>query len=229
MDLGLGKRVNSRDGQHVGNVDGFVVDYTTRDIESFVIRSGVFLKHDRFVSLELIDQIDPEGTVTLTISTPEVKTLPEFAERNFVHATPDDLTDMPEMWSGIGGMGSMGVGALPVYFGTGSDALGFRSSGMSREVAQRDAPGAESESNLPSQDIVIDRGTDVIASDGKKLGTIDDVISGPDGRITGYIVRAGFLFHHDVAIPAAMIETIGEDHVRLRVTAEELRQEPSPM
>ncbi len=223
MDLGLGKRVMSRDGQHVGNVDGFVVNYSTRDIESFVVRSGVFLEHDRFVSLELIDQIDPEGTVTLTISAPDVKKLPEFAERNFVHATPGDLRTMPKMWS------SMGTGALPVYFGTGSDALGYRSGGMSREVAQRDAPGAESESNLPSQDIVIDRGTDVIASDGKKIGTVDDMISGPDGRITGYIVRAGFLFHHDVAIPAELIETIGENHVRLRVTSEQLRQEPSPM
>ncbi len=222
MDLGLGKRVMSRDGQHVGHVDGLVLDYNTRDIESFVIRSGVLLTHDRFVSLELIDQIDPEGTVTLTVSAPDVKKLPEFVERNFVAATPDDLETMPEMRT------SMGAGVLPVYFGTGSDALGFRSAGMSREAAQRDSPGFETESNLPAQDIVIDRGTDVIASDGKKLGTVDDVIYGPDGRISGYIVRAGFLFHHDVTVPAEMIETIGEDHVRLRVTAEQLRQEPSP-
>ncbi len=222
MDLGLGKRVISHDTQHVGHVDGLVLDYNTRDIESFVVRSGVFLEHDRFVSLQLIDQIDPDGTVTLTISAADVKKLPEFAERDFVHATPDDLKNMPRMWSGIG------PGALPVYFGTGSDALGFRSSGMSREAAQRDSPGFESESNLPAQDIVIDRGTDVIASDGKKLGTIDDVTYGPGGKVTGYIVRAGFLFHHDVTVPAEMIESIGEDHVRLRVTAEQFRQEPGP-
>jgi len=221
MDLGLGKRVNSSDGQHVGHVDGFVVNYSTRDIESFVVRSGVFLEHDRFVSLDLIDQIGPDGIVTLKISAPEVKKLPEFTERNFVAPTPEDLESMPQAWS------STGPGALPVYFGTASDALGFRSSGMSKEAAQRDAARYETESNLPSQDIVIDRGTDVITSDGKKLGTVDDVITGADGRVSGYIVQAGFLFHHDVAIQAEMIETIGEGHVRLRVTAEELRQEPS--
>lgn len=223
MDLGLGKRVLSRDGQHVGHVDGFVLDYNTRDIESFIVRSSVFLEHDRFVSLQLIDQIGPDGIVTLTISAAEVKNLPEFTERNFVAATPDDLENMPQAWS------SSGPGALPVYFGTASDALGFRSTGMSREAAQREASRYETESNLPSQDIVIDRGTDVITSDGKKIGTVDDVISGPDGRVSGYLVQAGFLFHHDVAIQAEMIETIGEDHVRLRVTAEQLHEEPAPM
>ena len=221
MDLGLGKKVLSRDGQHVGHVDGLVLDYNTRDIESFIVRSGVFFTNDRFVSLDLIDQISPDGDVMLTISATEVKNLPEFAERNFVHATPDDLGTMPEMWT------SMGTGALPVYFGTGSDALGFRSTGMSHQVAQRDSPGFETESNLPAQDIVIDRGTDVIARDGKKLGTVDDLTYGPDGRVTGYIVRAGFLFHHDVTVPAEEIESIGEDHVRLRVTAEQLDQQPS--
>jgi len=189
----------------------------------FAARSGGIIEVDRFVSLELIDQIDPEATVTLTISAPEVKKLLEFAGRNCVAATPDDCGSMPEVWT------SVGTGALPVYFGSGADALGFRSAGMSHEATQRDSPGVETESNLPAQDIVIDRGTDVIASEGKKLGTVDDVIYGPDGRISGYIVRAGFLFHHDDAIQAEMIETIVEYHVRLPVTAEQLRQEPSPM
>ncbi len=227
MDLGLGKRVMSRDGQHVGHVDGLVLDYNTRDIESFVVRSGVFFQDDRFVSLDSIDHVDSEGTVNLTLTSDEVHDLPKFVEHNFVAATPDDLTGMPEMWSSIGGMGSMGVGALPVYFGTGSDALGFRSAGMSHEAAIRDSPGFETESNLPSQDIVIDRGTDVIGSDGKKLGTVDDVTYGTDGNLTGFIVRAGFLFHHDVTVPAEMIESIGEDHVRLSVTEEKLGKQKS--
>lgn len=221
MDLGLGKKVLSRDGHHVGHVDGFVVDYNTRDIESFIVRSGVFFADDRFVSLNLIDQISPEGDVTLTLTTDEVDALPKFIARNFVAATPDDLGAMPEIWS------NMGTGALPVYFGTGSDALGFRNTGTFHEMAQRDSPGFETESNLPAQDIVIDTGTDVIASDGKKLGTVNDVVYGPDGRISGYIIRAGFLFHHDVTVPAEKIESIGEDHVRLRVTAEQLDQETS--
>jgi uncharacterized protein YrrD len=211
----------SRDGQHVGHVDGLVLNYDTRDIESFIIRSGVFLTHDRFVSLELIDHISPDGDVSLTITAPEVEKLPEFTERDFVAATRDDLGTMPDAWT------SMATGALPVYFGTGSDALGFRSTGMSNEAARRDSPGYESDSNLPSQDIVIDSGTNVIGSDGKKLGTVDEITYGPEGQLTGFIVRAGFLFHHDVTVPAELIESIGEDHVRLRVTEEKLEQQSS--
>ena len=222
MDLGLGKRVISRDGQHVGQVDGLVLDYNTRDIESFIVRSGALFVHDRFVPLQFIDQIDPEGTVLLTISADEIEKLPEFAERDFVVAKPDDLRAMPAAWS------SMGTGAPPVYFGTGSYAAGYRGAQSMFGAAPVDAPELETQSNLPAQDIVIDRGTDVIASDGKKLGSVDELVYGPDGRITGYIVRAGFLFHHDITVPPEMIETIGEDQVRLRVTAEQLSEQSNP-
>jgi uncharacterized protein YrrD len=222
MDLGLGKRVVSQDGKHVGHVDGFVVDFTTRELASFVVRSGVFFADDRFVSLDLIDQVDPEGTVSLTLTGDEVHQLPIFVEHKFVTASPDDLENMPQTWGGMGG------GVSSVYVGSSIDALGNNRASSFFAMAPVNPPEVETESNLPSQDIVIDRGTDVITSDGTKLGTVDDVITGADGRVSGYIVQAGFLFHHDVAIQAEMIETIGEGHVRLRVTAEELRQEPSP-
>ena len=87
----------------MGHVDGFVVDFTTREFASFVVRSGVIFADDRFISLDLIDQVDPEGTVSLTLTGDDVNRLPIFVEHTFVTASPDDLESMPQTWGEMGG------------------------------------------------------------------------------------------------------------------------------
>lgn len=218
MELGLGKRVMSSDGHHIGHVDGFVLDSKTRDVDSLIVRSGVLLDHDRLVSRELIDQIAPDGTVTVSKTAAEMRKLPEFIEHEFVVAAQQDLGGMPDAWV------ASGTGAPPIYFGADSDSLGYGSSEPFYGVAPIVPPEVEIESNLPEQDVVIDTGTEVFAKDGKKIGHVDELTYGPEGHLTGFIVRAGFLFHHDVTVPADWIESVGEDHVRLSRTADEMRQ-----
>lgn len=219
MELGLGKRVISRDGHHVGQVDGLVLDSQTRDIDSFIVRSGVLLEHDRIVSRTLIDQIAPDGTVSLTLTAGEVHTLPEFLEEEFITAKPDELEDLPGAWV------ATGTAQPAVYWGTGSEIPTDTRGEPLYRVAPLTPPEVEVESNLPTEDVVIDTGTTVIGSDGRKLGNVDELVYAADGRVTGFVVRAGFLFHHDLTVPAEWIESIGEAHVRLRLTADQVREQ----
>ncbi len=221
MDLGLRKWVFSKDGQRFGQVDGFVVDYSTRDVKSFIVRSGWLLEHDRLIDRDQIDHVDEDGTVTLKINLAQVKKLPEFFEREFIVAKPHQLSDMPQAWV------AMGTGSPPVYFGTEADSLGYGKSEPFYGAAPVIPPEVEIESNVPAEDIVIDTGTEVFSSDGEKLGNVDEINYGLDGSVIGFVVRSGLFVHHELPVPAEWISTFGEDHVKLRVTAQEAR-EPHP-
>jgi len=221
MDLKLGKRVMSADGHHVGHTDAFVLDYNTRNVQQFVVRSGLLLEHDRLIDRQLIDHVDEEGTVTLSIPVEEIKKQPEFYEREFVVAKPHELAEMPQEWVGSG------TGAPPVYFGAGFDSLGYGRSEPFFGAAPVIPPKTQVETNVNAEDVMIDTGTAVVTSDGKTIGHVGEISYGPDGSITGFVVRAGFIFHHDVEVPANWIASVGADHVRLNVTAEEAR-EPHP-
>ena len=221
MDLKLGKKVVSVDGRHVGHADAFVLDYNTRNVQHIVVRSGLLLEHDRLIDRELVDHVDDEGTISLSIPVEQIKKQPEFFEREFVVAKQHDLSDMPDEWVGSG------TGAPPVYFGTGSDSLGYGRGEPFYGSAPVIPPETQFQRNIDVEDVVVDSGTAVVTSDDKTIGHVGEISYAPDGSMTGFVVRAGHVFHHDVDIPAAWIKVIGADHVRLSVTSAEV-SEPHP-
>jgi sporulation protein YlmC with PRC-barrel domain len=217
VDIQLGKKVISSDGKHVGHVDSLVVDYNTHDIQSIISRSGVMLTVDRIIPIEAVGQVDNDGDVHLTMPAVEVEQQQRFAEREFRTATPEELMPMPQTWMS-------GTGQTPIYFGTATDSLGYRDDTPFFSNAPLSPPDVEVESNLPEESTRINSGTDVVGIDGKKIGTVDDVVYSADGRVTGFVVKAGFLFHHDIDVPGNWIEEISPDRVRLRVTADQANE-----
>lgn len=218
MELKLGKKVFSSDNQHVGHADGFVLDFKTREVESVIVRSGVSLVHDRVVARRLVDHVDADDTVVLTIPLDEVRLLPEFYEEEFVAASPREIGDMPIEWVGSG------TGAPPVYFGARDESFGYGSGDPFYVYGPVDPPSLLVEANVPERDIVVKSGTTVVASDGKTIGHVEEVGYGPDGLIDGVVVKAGFVLHHDVRVPGAWIAAVGSDHIRLSVTSDQVRQ-----
>ncbi len=221
MELKLGKKVVSADGQHVGHADAFVLDYYTRNVQQIVVRSGLLLEHDRLIDRQLVDHVDADGTIALSIPVDKIKKQPEFFDREFVVAKPHEMAEMPDEWVGSG------TGAPPVYFGIGTDSLGYSRAEPFFGAAPIVPPGTEFQTNINTEDVVIDSGTAVVTSDGKTIGHVDEISYAPDGSMTGFVVRAGHIFHHDVRIPAAWIKAVGAGHVGLNVTSAELG-EPHP-
>lgn len=221
MRIDLGKAVISRDGDRIGDVDSLVVDYGTKEIAQFIVSTGLMGGSDRIVDISMVERVGDDGAVYLNISSAGVDELPPFVEEQFVIAREDQLSEMPHAWAG-------GTGDMHIYWagGYGGETIGattpaYGASGSFWDVAPARAPIVENESNLREDMVVVNEGTDVVDKDGDKIGTVDQVMFDEDGRIAGFVVKAGFLFHHDVRVPADWIETVTGDTVHLSVTADE--------
>jgi uncharacterized protein YrrD len=68
--------------------------------------------------------------------------------------------------------------------------------------------------------VILRHGSDVIGSDGKKIGTVDDIQFDHSGAVTGFIVQAGFLFHHDLSIPASAVTEYDDNRVHVNITSD---------
>ncbi|HEX3722597.1 MAG TPA: PRC-barrel domain-containing protein [Nitrolancea sp.] len=214
MDIQLGKKVISSDGKHVGNVDSLVMDYDTHELQSVVCHSGVLLTVDRIIPVQAVESLDGDGNLLLGMPSDEVDRQQEFVQREFRAASPDELEPMPVTWA-------TGTGQAPFYFYPATDSLGYRDDAPFFSNAPLAPPDVEVESNLPENSTRLSSGTDVVGSDGNKIGTVEDVTYSEDGSLTGFVVKAGFLFHHEVNVPADWIESVSDDRVRLRVTADQ--------
>ncbi|HEX7101097.1 MAG TPA: PRC-barrel domain-containing protein [Nitrolancea sp.] len=213
-NIELGIKIVSSDGEHVGKVDSLVLDYNTREVQSIICRSGFLLTTDRIISIGMVDQRDADGNLVLNITADQVKEQQQFVEREFRAMSPDEVGPTPVTWA-------TGTGQAPYYFYPATDSLGYRDDAPFFSNAPLAPPDVEVESNLPENASRLDSGSDVVGSDGKKLGTVEDVTYTENGDITSFVVKAGFLFHHDVNIPAEWISSISDDVVHLTVTADE--------
>ena len=222
MDLQLGKPVVTQDGKEIGSVDAIVFDPNSKELVQFMVKQGSLLSKDRIVAIQEIAGVDADGTVRLNIDSQLAEQLPPFVEREFVKVHPNEYPTLPPAFAA-------GTGAGPVYWGTGGPGLGYDPRASFFDTAPIDPPETEVRSNLADEnDVVIRSGTDVVGSDGDKIGTVDDVFYDADNRITGFVVKEGFLFHHDVMIPADLVSNVTGEKVYLRVTSDEANAQAKP-
>jgi uncharacterized protein YrrD len=214
-DIVLGQPVLSRDGHSLGTVDRFVLNDATHQIEQIVVHK--LLHHgDKLIDVAVIDRSDADGVV-LSIDASEVAALPNFVRETYVDLSQSAALDDTYMsMATTAGAGSFLVEA-PV---AGRRTLGAETSDFFDAAIPQGAT-VEDVSNLASGDDVMSAGTDVIASDGRRVGKVHEVTYGADGGVTGFVVKEGVLFKHDVRIPIERVATMGAKHVHLNVTAEE--------
>ncbi|MGA7671688.1 MAG: PRC-barrel domain-containing protein [Nitrolancea sp.] len=214
MEIKLGKSVTSSNGKHVGDVDSLVVDYNTKDVMSVIVRSGALFGTDRIIPVESFDRVDDDGTIHLNLTDEEAKEHEEFVQQKYTAANPGDYPYTDEAWVS-------GTGQPSVFWAYGTAPMGYSSRAPFFSEAPVDPPEVEVKTNLPERSVRIDHGTDVVGSDGKKLGTVDEVDYAEDGEIDGFVVKAGFLFHHDIRIPSDWINEVNGDLVTLTVTSDQ--------
>lgn len=207
--LAIGAKVRSSDGHDLGEVERFVVDDTQSHISDFVVDKGIF-DRGRVVQLSYIDSITPDGVV-LRLTRDQAKNLPAFTVEEYVQM-PGRI-EIPVEYGGLVDLeGSttwmrFGQGA---GFGPTGDSF-FDPSPIGTEITKTAGPIGES-------DVTLDHGTDVVSSDGHKLGKVDEVLLDEENKIRGFVIQAGFLFHHDIEVPFDWIASMTDKEVRLNVT-----------
>jgi uncharacterized protein YrrD len=220
VEIKLGKHVMSSNDKHIGDVDSLVVDYNTKDVMSVIVNSGVFFGVDRIIPVEAFDHIDDDGTVHLNLTDEEANQHEEFVKQEYVAADPADYPYTEEGWVS-------GTGQPSVFWAYGTAPMGYSSRAPFFAEAPLDAPETEVKTNLPERSVLVSKGTDVVGRDGKKIGTVDEVDYDQEGEVDGFVVKAGFLFHHDVRIPSDWIDEVTGDMVTLSVTADQAEQSNS--
>jgi sporulation protein YlmC with PRC-barrel domain len=211
----LGREVYSSDGRKLGNVDRLVLNSENQHLEQLVVGEG-FLSTGKLIDIDLVDRVEGDRVV-LTLPTAQVEQLPDFVATQFVDAPAEAWAGYPgPMPAAYGGGGFLYAGPL---YGAGYPT--HAGSIFGDTIAPNEI--VENVRNIPEQDIVVDAGSEVVAADGKKVGSVDRVLYGQDGAIEGVVVKAGFLFKHDVTIPGNLVAELDDDQIRLSVPADEVR------
>jgi uncharacterized protein YrrD len=201
MDLDLGKHVKTSDGHDLGKVDRLIINPETYAVEGFVVHEGFLLTRDVIVDLEDVDSIDDEGVVHLKVSEADAKNLDAFvAEKYYVPSSEQYHSFSSQSW--IGGAVSDPIDYGPTHYGSEAHLI--------------------HPSSVSSDDVILSEGTEVYDSEGKHIGSIDEIIYTPNGLVTGLIIRAGFLFHYDVQVPIDLVSTMTHERIHLRVNAASL-------
>jgi uncharacterized protein YrrD len=214
MRVELGTDVYSSDDEKVGSVDRVVLDPRSREIHSFVVHRGFLTPSDKLVPIDMVRGQDGDG-LRLDLPEREFSELPDFVEERYVQVPEQDWDALPFIVPNAMGAGGYLYGAP--YAGRGYEG----SHDSFFDAAPAVAPIVETRSNILETDVMISEGTDVVGSDGEKIGTVGNVVVGDGGAIRGFVVSAGLVLKRDVRIPIDWVSSAGEDEVRLRVTAAE--------
>lgn len=207
MRIVLGGEVYGSDGEYFGQASGIVVDAAAIRVTRLVIGSGPLGGNDRMADVSLVHSAGSER-IALSADRAAAEALPEYATQTYVH--PDRTPDFPEI------MPAAGVGG-PVMVDFPQTGMGYPG-GEFLDPAPIDPPRLEVVSNLLTTEVMLRKGSDVVAADGHKVGDLDEVDLDSDAHVEAIVVRAGFLFHHDLRLPAGEISEFDDNKVRLRVS-----------
>jgi uncharacterized protein YrrD len=208
-EVNVGARVKSRDGKNLGVIKQLIVHPATYRIDGFILGKGI-LSDETIVTADLVTNSNEKG-LTLAIDKDAVANLPTVIHEQRLRASGQhDI-------SGTGGdqwflRGPSG-GQLP-HTGTES----FYQAPIGNFAA-------ENITNLDANHVLISEGTDVVGSDGKKFGHVDEIFVDDERQISGVLVRAGRVLPHDVRVPRSMIAGLSHLRIRLNVTAEEAQRQ----
>jgi uncharacterized protein YrrD len=81
--------------------------------------------------------------------------------------------------------------------------------------------------DVDSELLIIERNRDVVDGELEKLGELDEVAFGEGGKITGIVVRTGFIRHHEIPIPLEEIGGVGARYVRVTISKDEFEKRKS--
>jgi uncharacterized protein YrrD len=223
MQIELGKDVIASDGEKLGTVDRLVLDSDTNDLTKFVVQKGFFLPEDRIVDLEFVSSIDTDGTIMLSVPSHDERSLPAFVEESFRVANDDELNYLGyDIYAGA-------VPYAPVWFAP--SATPQEQYKPAEEPFFRGAhtpPGVvETRDNLPEDSVSITTGTDVYGVDGDKVGEVDEILADENGQVSGIVVKAGFIFKHDVQIPMMAVDQVGSEQILLNITRDQAESQYS--
>ena len=219
MQIELGTRIRTADGEDVGKVDKLILDPATGAARAVVVRKGFILHEDIVIPLDAV-QVVREGEARRAAAAEGLERFPRFSEREYTGAPPDYTSPFGYPGSGV---------LWPVeaaYPQPVSPAYPPAPPAVPpTPVAASPEPPLPEEAKQVLADAVIEEGSDVVSRDGEKVGEIHGVALDADsGRPTRIVVRKGFLFTQDFELPASAIASVDDRVIYLNLDKDQLRR-----
>jgi len=189
--------VFTSDGQEIGRVGEVVLDPRTRKVTDLIVQEGLLFENDQLLPASLILRAD-ENEVVLRVTAAEIDEVAlDYRPEHFVDArTPADAEPNA---------------AAQRYW---TRPPGMRMSLVPPGIGSVELPP---DLNIPAGDVMLLHGSPVRDRDGEDLGTVEEIMTDSDERITHIVIERGLVFPVAKCVPIEMVETIDDNQVRLCV------------
>jgi uncharacterized protein YrrD len=208
MDIAIGSDVLGEDGK-LGTVHRVIVDARSNAVTDIVVKHGFLWGNERVVPLGHVRAADAKA-VHLDLNEAGFKTMNGFAPEHY-HAPDPNYIGPPGFDNRSFLLTEMGAGLSGAGAGTAysSPPMGY--------------PGGQETSPDLTQRPVIEPGTDVLDAAGEKVGEVQEyAVNSDSGTPERLVLRKGFIFHHDTAIPISWIGELSDKGVSLTVGREQV-------
>lgn len=193
----IGADVQVPNGDKVGTVSYVVVRPAEMHVMDIVVSTGAILGRDVVVPMDSVTGVK-DGVVHLAIDASQLETCSDFVDVHY-RQPPQEWVPPPAFAYPTGGA----IWPADMYY-----------------------PQPDSvEVNAPAGTVSLYAGMDVESSDGHKIGSIAALDTDPSTEnVTGFVIKEGVFFKHEVAIPVDAITDIHESRVVLKGTKDELQK-----
>jgi uncharacterized protein YrrD len=209
MNIELGSPVIDSNGKQLGDVDGIVVNAGTKRAGAIVVNAGLFGRARHMVEISAVTSSDDAGVHLDASGATTDKESPVFDSEEVAEA---QRVEPPITYIAAAGVGG------PVYAAGSATPGDYPNDSNFFDVAPIDPPVVEVESNLNENDVILDRKTDVLTSDGETLGRVKGLSLGSMGTVESLTVTEGFLARERANFALADISDFGSHRVRLSLT-----------
>lgn len=209
-----GVDVFTAEGNHVGGINGVVMDPSNGEVTHLIVRQGFLFTEDKVLPVEWIGETHEER-ITLRPDVVDLDRLPKFEETHYVPRHEDDMpgSDGTHVVHGVIPVypyPHYGLGAWPI-FDAGIDA------GMQKRVQQ----------NIPPETEALKAGATVFSADGEQVGEVEGVLMDEqENRVSHFVIEEGFFFTNRKLVPVSWVRTVAQDGIHLGVGAKTLDSLP---
>jgi uncharacterized protein YrrD len=210
MQLQEGMMIYTHDGEKAGDIERFVLDPGAQTISHVVVSKGLIFDKELVIPVDHFHMEGDELRLKAKIDDPSA--YPEFDDTVFI--TPDNQEVLERFQYQY---------ELPLYYYP--YPLGADNYFPPRPDLDSQEPVKVEVRNIPSGRVPVEKGADVVSSDGVKVGDIEEIFVDPNSNETSHFtVAQGFIFKDKKLIPAYWVEQVTEDSVHLGVSEKTLEK-----
>jgi uncharacterized protein YrrD len=212
MHISLGMHVYTTDGEDAGTIDRLILDTATNRVKSVVVHKGLLLNRDAEIPLAEL-KIGNDGIVHLALSSRQLHRLPQFVEEEYMTPASSYVPPAPSAMD-------------PLYISAGApvpDLDPLATMQVGPDEVPDEARAAFFQQDLANAVVGVD--SSVVARDGEQIGHVHSLVFHPDtGELESIMVKHGVLFSSDQTLSAALVDSIDDGVIYLKIDAANARQ-----